>query len=237
MSHELRSPLNAIVGFAQLLESGAPPPTPLQLRNIDRILAGGWYLLKLINEILDLAVIESGKLALSMQPLPLGPLLLECQHLTESQAEKHGIHLQFQNLAQPLWLVADPVRFKQVVVNLLSNAIKYNRPGGKAEVGVQVGAEGHLRISVKDTGEGLSPDKLEQLFISFNRLGRESGLTEGTGIELVVTKRLTELMGGTIGVQSNLGVGSVFWVEFKAEPQPVIAPNPALHAPPVAART
>jgi CheY-like chemotaxis protein len=188
----------------------------LQQRNIERILSGGWYLLKLINEILDLAQIESGKLTLTLLPLPLAPLLLECQQLTEAQAEKHGISLQLQPSEQALWLIADPVRLKQVIVNLLSNAIKYNRPGGSVEVNIRADERGYLRISVKDTGEGLSPEKIALLFTSFNRLGREGGLTEGTGIGLVVTKRLTELMGGAIGVQSSLGVGSEFWVEFRS---------------------
>jgi PAS domain S-box-containing protein len=222
MSHELRSPLNAIVGFAQLLESGTPAPTALQQRNIDRILAGGWYLLKLINEILDLALIESGKLALSLQPTPLAPLLLECQHLTESLAEKHDIRMHFPELECPLWVVADPVRLKQVLVNLLSNAIKYNRPNGSVQISVQADGWGLLRISVKDTGEGLSADKLTQLFTSFNRLGQENGNTQGTGIGLVVTKRLTELMGGTAGVQSTLGIGSEFWVKIKSTQTPPI---------------
>jgi CheY-like chemotaxis protein len=220
MSHELRSPLNAIVGFAQLLESGTPSPTALQQRNIDRILAGGWYLLKLINEILDLALIESGKLALSLQPTPLAPLLLECQHLSELLAERHDISLHFPELKGPLWVVADPVRLKQVMVNLLSNAIKYNRPHGSVEVSVQAAEQGALRISVKDTGEGLSSDKLAQLFMSFNRLGQENGNTQGTGIGLVVTKKLAELMGGTIGVQSTIGIGSEFWVQFKSAQTP-----------------
>jgi CheY-like chemotaxis protein/two-component sensor histidine kinase len=178
-------------------------------------LAGGWYLLKLINEILDLALIESGKLALALQPLSLVELLRECQQLTESHAEKQGIDLQFAGMEQPVWVVADAMRLKQVMVNLLSNAIKYNRTGGSVKVSVKPSAFGNLRISVTDTGEGLSPDKLAQLFESFNRLGRETTTTEGTGIGLVVTKKLTELMGGTIGVKSSLGVGSEFWVDFK----------------------
>ena len=231
MSHELRSPLNSIVGFAQLMESGTPKLTTLQLRNIDRILAGGWYLLKLINEILDLAQIESGKLAVALQPVSLGPLLLECQQLTEAQAGQQGIHVQFPVLEHALWVVADPTRLKQVMVNLLSNAIKYNRPDGRVEVCIQDGAGGSLRIGVKDTGEGLSPDKLAQLFVSFNRLGREGGQTEGTGIGLVVTKKLTELMGGTISVQSIFGVGSEFWVEFKAARTPTTELNRATLAP------
>ena len=230
MSHELRSPLNAIVGFAQLLETGTPAPTPLQQRNIDRILAGGWYLLKLINEILDLALIESGKLALHLQPLSLAELLRECRHLTEAHAEKQGIDLQFAEMEQPMWVVADAMRLKQVMVNLLSNAIKYNRTGGSVKVSVKASARGCLRISVNDTGEGLSPDKLAQLFESFNRLGRETTTTEGTGIGLVVTKKLTELMGGTIGVKSSFGVGSEFWVEFKEAQAPADTRNPALLA-------
>jgi PAS domain S-box-containing protein len=227
MSHDLRSPLNAIVGFAQLLESGSPPPTPVQQRNIDRILAGGWYLLKLIDEILDLALIESGKLALALHPLPLADVLRECQHLTESHAQQQGVRLQFADQGRPLWVVADAMRLKQVMVNLLSNAIKYNRPGGSVTVSVQASAGGRLRISVTDTGEGLSADKLAQLFVSFNRLGRETTATEGTGIGLVVTKKLTELMGGTIGVKSSFGVGSEFWVEFKAAHAPADTRHPA----------
>jgi len=218
MSHDLRSPLNAIVGFAQLLETGKPAPTTLQKRNIDRILAGGWYLLKLINEILDLAQIESGQQALTLQATPLAQLMLECQNLTESKAQAHGIRLEFPVLPQPLSVVADPVRIKQVMVNLLSNAIKYNRPNGSVMVGVSAQAAGDIRISVTDTGMGLEPAHMAQLFTPFNRLGQEAGNTEGTGIGLVVTKKLTELMGGTIGVNSTPGLGSEFWVQFKAAP-------------------
>ena len=220
MSHDLRSPLNAIVGFAQLLETGTPAPTDLQKRNIDRILAGGWYLLKLINEILDLAQIESGKQTLALQSTPLATLMLECQNLTESKAQALEIGLAFPFLPEPMSVVADPTRIKQVMVNLLSNAIKYNRPGGSVTVSVSPQGNGELRICVRDTGPGLEPDKMAQLFIPFNRLGQESGNTEGTGIGLVVSKKLTELMGGTIGVESTPGSGSEFWVQFKAAPGP-----------------
>jgi PAS domain S-box-containing protein len=216
VSHELRSPLNSILGFAQLLEVGTPTPTALQQRNIDNILRGGWYLLTLINEILDLALIESGKLALSLEPLSLSQVLLECQCMIEPLAEARQIKVNFPTFTSPLLIVADPIRLKQVIVNLLSNAVKYNRTGGTVEVKASSDNPGIMRISVHDTGAGLPPEKLSQLFQPFNRLGQEGGTTEGTGIGLVVTRRLTELMGGRVGVESTVGVGSTFWVELSA---------------------
>ena len=215
MSHELRSPLNSILGFAQLLATGTPTPTPLQGKNIDKILRGGWYLLTLINDILDLALIESGKLALSMEPLSLAQVLTECQNMVEPQADSRGITVNFPLISTSTFVVADPIRLTQVIVNLLSNAIKYNRPNGSVQVTVDSKTPDTLRIEVKDTGQGLPAEKLLQLFQPFNRLGQESSATEGTGIGLVVTKRLTELMGGTIGVRSTVGEGSVFWVELQ----------------------
>jgi PAS domain S-box-containing protein len=216
MSHELRSPLNSILGFAQLLESGSPSPTALQHRNIDKILKGGWYLLTLINEILDLSLIESGKLALSLKPVSLSQVLLDCQSLIEPLAEARSITLNFPRFTSPLLIIADPIRLKQVIVNLLSNAIKYNCPSGTVDVTVSSDEIQVLRISVHDTGEGLPPEKLSQLFQPFNRLGQEGSTTEGTGIGLVVSRRLTELMGGKVGVESTVGVGSVFWIELSA---------------------
>jgi len=215
MSHELRSPLNSILGFAQLLASGKPPPTALQSKNIDKILRSGWYLLTLINDILDLALIESGKLALSMEPLSLAQVLVECQNMIEPQADNRGIAVHFPSVSASTRVVADPVRLTQVVVNLLSNAIKYNRPKGRVQVAVHLVTADRLRIEVEDTGEGLPAEKLSQLFQPFNRLGQEGSATEGTGIGLVITKRLTELMGGTIGVRSTVGEGCVFWVELQ----------------------
>ncbi|MDO9195677.1 PAS domain S-box protein [Rhodoferax sp.] len=214
MSHELRSPLNAILGFAQLMDSGSPQPTPTQKASIGQILHAGWYLLELINEILDLALIESGKLSLSLEPMSLPELLLDCEAMIEPQAHKGGIHISFPKFDGPYFVSADRTRLKQVLVNLLSNAIKYNRPGGTVEVTCRAVTAQRLRISVQDSGEGLSADKLAQLFQPFNRLGQESGAEEGTGIGLVVSKRLVELMEGEIGVQSIVGVGSVFWIEL-----------------------
>jgi len=214
MSHELRSPLNAILGFAQLMESDSPPPTPSQKESIDQILHAGWHLLKLINEILDLERIESGRLSLSPEPLSMAEIMLECQAMTESQAQKRGISMTFPPLDIPYFVHADRTRVKQVLINLLSNAIKYNKKGGTVVVDCFESAPERIRVSVKDTGEGLTPEMLAQLFQPFNRLGQETGAEEGTGIGLVVAKQLAELMGGLIGVESTVGVGSVFWFEL-----------------------
>ncbi len=222
MSHELRSPLNAILGFAQLIESDSPPPTLSQKRSIDQILQAGWYLLELINEILDLALIESGKLSLSLEPISLAEIMYECQTMMESQAQKRGISMSFPQLAVGHFVQADRTRMKQVLINLLSNAIKYNKPNGIVVVEcIALNAE-RIRIRVEDSGEGLSQDKLNQLFQPFNRLGQEANVGEGTGIGLVVSKRLIELMGGVINVESTVGKGSVFWVEMNLAdaPQP-----------------
>jgi signal transduction histidine kinase len=213
MSHELRTPLNAILGFAQLMEASSPPPTPNQASRLQQIIHSGWYLLELINEILDLATIESGKLILSTEPVSLAEVMLECQGMVEVEAQKHDVHLNFLPLDDSWFIFADRTRFKQALLNLLSNAIKYNRKHGTVEVKCTSMAE-HIRISIKDSGMGLPAEKVAQLFQAFNRLGQESGTEEGTGIGLVVTKQLVELMGGTIGVESTVGVGSEFWIEL-----------------------
>ena len=223
MSHELRTPLNAILGFAQLLESGSPSPTPTQKRNIDQILQAGWYLLELINEILDLALIESGKLTLSSEPVSLVEVLLECRAMIEPQAQKRGLSMTFPRFEIPYFVQADRTRVKQVLINLLFNAIKYNKPTGAIAVEYTLSPPNSIRISVGDTGAGLAPEQLAQLFQPFNRLGKESSAEEGTGIGLVMTKRLVELMGGAIGADSVVGVGSVFWIELNLTPVPRLA--------------
>jgi PAS domain S-box-containing protein len=220
MSHELRSPLNAILGFSQLMESGSPPPTQVQRQSIEQILQAGWYLLELINEILDLALIESGKLSLSREPISLADVLSDCRGMIEPLAMKSGIGLTFPLLDDMPFVKADRTRLKQVLINLLSNAIKYNRAGGTVEVICTTSATRLTRISVHDTGDGLTAEKLAQLFQPFNRLGQESGSEEGTGIGLVVSKRLIELMGGQIGVESTVGAGSAFWIDLHAAHAP-----------------
>ena len=232
MSHELRTPLNAILGFAQLMESGTPPPTPSQKRNLEQILTAGWYLLELINEILDLALIESGKVTLSREPVALAEVMLDCRTMIEPQAQKRGIHMTFPGFQSPCFVKADRTRVKQVLINLLFNAIKYDRSGGTVTVECTPKPPNSIRISVRDTGAGLAPEKLSQLFQPFNRLGKETGAEEGTGIGLVVTKRLVELMEGAIGADSAVGVGSVFWIELGLTTAPLLeVPEAALTAP------
>ncbi len=224
MSHELRSPLNAILGFAQLMETASPLPTPSQQESIDQILKAGWHLLTLINEILDLARIESGKLSLSLEPIALAEVLRECQAMIEPQAQKQGISMTFPQSGIPYWVMADRTRLKQVLINLLSNAIKYNQAAGTVVVDCTAIPPDRIRVSVKDNGAGLPPEELAQLFQPFNRLGQEGGGQEGTGIGLVVAKQLIELMmGGVIGVESTVGTGSVFWFELMTAVEPVLA--------------
>jgi PAS domain S-box-containing protein len=220
MSHELRTPLNAILGFAQLLEIGTPPPTATQILRLHQIVKAGWYLLELINEILDLAVIESGNLSLSREAVSLSEVMRECQSMIESQAHKHAIQMHFVPFDISWFAYADRTRVKQVLINLLSNAIKYNRERGTVVVECTINCQDRIQISIKDTGNGLPPEKLLQLFQPFNRLGQENGIEEGTGIGLVVTKQLIELMGGTISVKSIVGVGSEFCIELARDMMP-----------------
>ena len=222
MSHELRSPLNAILGFAQLMESESPPPAPRQLESIAQILRAGWHLLKLINEILDLTKIESGQVPLSTEPVLLGAVLTECRSMFEPMAQQRGIGLVFPEVEVPHYVLADHTRLKQIFINLLTNAIKYNIEQGTVDVSCALQAHGHVRVSIRDTGLGLREDQQAQLFQAFNRLGQEGSGVEGTGIGLVVAKQLVELMGGALGVQSSVGEGSVFWFELPMVDAPVV---------------
>ncbi|MBR7791304.1 PAS domain S-box protein [Undibacterium sp. FT147W] len=218
MSHELRTPLNAILGFAQMLGYEAPL-TPAQQDHVQEILKGGQHLLELINEVLELAKIEGGHVRLSLEPVNLEDLITECFDLIRPLAAEKKISMQ-SLIASPVAVRADRVRLKQVVLNLLSNAIKYNYTGGNVQVDAAIEISGNMRLSVTDTGIGIHPDKMSELFQAFNRLGVEQGNTEGTGIGLTITQKLTELMHGKIGVESKLNHGSCFWIELPGDTVP-----------------
>lgn len=215
MSHELRTPMNSILGFAQLL--GTEPDAPLtdnQERFVKQILKAGTHLLSLIDQVLDLARIEAGKMTLSIEPVRLTPLLEETLSMVQYlAAQKHVAPITVE--VGELRVAADYGRLKQVILNLLSNAIKYNREGGRISVGAK-SSDGLVRIAVEDTGLGIPADRLDELFQPFSRLGFESAAVEGTGIGLSLSKRLVEAMGGQIGVTSTAGSGSTFWVVLPA---------------------
>jgi signal transduction histidine kinase/ActR/RegA family two-component response regulator len=234
MSHELRTPLNAILGFAQILTSESLPTTEAQKKEFaNHILKSGRHLLTLINEILDLAKVESGTISLSMEPVALDEILQECRTMVEPLAASRGIRVLFPDEARAM-LLADRTRLKQVLLNLLSNAIKYNRDAGAVVLDCTQVTPERLRIAVQDTGMGLRPDQVDALFQPFNRLGQEAGAQEGTGIGLVVTRRLVELMGGTINVTSSPGVGSVFSIELASTAPMASSIDPGTQAPPAA---
>ncbi|HEY5955186.1 MAG TPA: PAS domain S-box protein, partial [Polyangiaceae bacterium] len=221
MSHELRSPLNAILGFAQLMESATPPPSASQKESISQILQAGWHLLRLINEILDLSAIEAGRVSISTEPVSLYEIMSECQTMLEPEALQRGISMTFPVFALPIFVNSDRTRLKQIIINLLSNAIKYNKDQGTIVVTCDTKNPQRTRVNVADSGSGLPPEKLSQLFEPFNRLGQDAiGGVAGTGIGLVVTKRLVELMGGVLGVESAVGLGSSFWFELDASAAP-----------------
>ena len=233
MSHELRTPLNAILGFAQILSSDRLPSTLAQKKEFaGHILKSGRHLLTLINEILDLAKVESGTVSLSLEPVALDAILQECRDMIAPLASQRGIGMTFPD-ACPLNVLADRTRLKQILLNLLSNALKYNREHGAVSIDCAPQPGGRARISVRDTGVGLDAEQVALLFQPFNRLGQEGGTEEGSGIGLVVTKRLVELMDGHIGVSSEAGVGSTFWIELRLadrlpDPAPPALPRPDL---------
>ncbi len=218
MSHELRTPLNAILGFGQLLQASLRDPRKRQ--QSAHIVEAGQHLLALINEVLDLSRVEAGQMSVSMAPVSLQGLMSECLSLIQPLADAKGVnvHVPVAETATE-WVHADCTRLKQVLINLLSNGVKYNRPNGWLRV--QLEARGHrVRISIQDSGMGLSQAQLTRLFIPFERLGAEALQIEGTGIGLALSQRLMALMGGEIGVTSTPGEGSTFWVEL---PQAVTA--------------
>ncbi len=215
MSHELRTPMNAILGFGQLMEYDETLSDDHQ-DSVREILKAGNHLLELISEVLDLAKVESGNIDLSLEPVEVCAVVDECLALVGPLADQRSIRLRHHGL-EGAAVRADRTRLKQVLLNLLSNAIKYNREGGSISLNVQQQGDDRLRIQVTDTGQGIPADKLTGLFEPFNRLGAEAGDIEGTGIGLTISRRIVEMMGGRVDAQSEVGVGSTFWIELPLE--------------------
>jgi len=219
MSHELRTPLNAILGFAQLLELEDLGEEPRD--NLRYILSAARHLLELINEVLDIAAIEAGRLPLSLEPVAVADVVAEGVSLIRPLADQHGILLASPTPSCATHILGDRQRLKQIVLNLLSNAVKYNREGGSVQLACERVDGERLRIKVTDTGPGIPPDAIERLFVPFERLSNEQGSIEGTGLGLPLSKRLAEAMGGTLQVESAVDQGSTFWVELPLTEGPV----------------
>ncbi|MBF0250751.1 MAG: sensor histidine kinase [Alphaproteobacteria bacterium] len=216
MSHELRTPLNAILGFAQLLRMHPTDRlTEEQAANVDIILGSGEHLLELINEVLDLARIEADRVALDMEAVDVGDVVKDCAVLTKAMGDKFGVTIRMDASVSAMPAIhADRLRFKQALLNLVSNAVKYNRPGGAVTIRANMAGGAVVRVSVRDTGPGIPPSAWDKLFEPFDRLGAEVREIEGSGIGLTITKKLVELMGGVIGFDSEVGVGSTFWIDM-----------------------
>jgi CheY-like chemotaxis protein len=219
MSHELRTPLNAILGFAQLLE--LEELTDEQRENLHYILSAARHLLELINEVLDIASIEAGRLTLSLEPVAVADVVAETTSLIRPLADQHQVLLVAPPVSCQVHVLGDRQRLKQILLNLLSNAVKYNRQGGSVQLECGPGAEGRLRVAVVDTGPGIPPESMDQLFVPFERLGGEETGIEGAGLGLPLSRRLAEAMGGTLEVATTPGQGSRFWVELPAAEGPV----------------
>jgi signal transduction histidine kinase len=218
ISHELRTPLNAVLGFAQVLEQDVEGRlSEPQARYVQQVLRGGHNLLELIDALLELTRVESGRIEMQEQCFELTPLLYECVGLLQALAEEHDVRVDVGEVRGAPMVYADRSRLLQLVQNLLTNAVKYNRPGGWVTIDARSIAEVWVRIVVSDSGIGIPLDRQRELFHPFNRLGRESFGVEGVGVGLAVAQRLVEQMGGQISFSSEEGVGSVFWVDV---PQP-----------------
>ena len=216
MSHELRTPLNAILGFSQLLEYDTTDAlSPAQRERVGNIVQAGNHVLALVGGILDLAKVEAGKVACTIEDVETAAVVEDCVRIGRGLAEAAGIALEARATVDPLPpLRADRQLLTQVLVNFLSNAVKYNRPNGSVALTCEMTAKGAVRISVVDTGEGVEAEKLDEVFEPFKRLVADPGAVPGTGLGLAISRQLVELMGGRIGCASVPGEGSTFWVEF-----------------------
>lgn len=218
MSHELRTPMNAILGFSQLMGYDKSLPQQHQ-ENLQEIIGAGQHLLKLINEVLDLSRIEAGHIELSLEPVEVCVVVRECLGLVSTMALSRNITIS-PSCLDGAAVRADHMRLKQALLNLISNAIKYNHTGGRVQISVHREATDRLRILVTDTGSGIAAERLDELFQPFSRLDAEMSSVEGTGIGLTITRRIVELMGGRVGVESQVGHGSTFWIELPMESLP-----------------
>ncbi|MPY94531.1 MAG: hypothetical protein GEV08_16170 [Acidimicrobiia bacterium] len=220
MSHELRTPMNAVLGFAQLLELDDLDTE--QREAVKQILKGGNHLLELINEVLDIARIEAGRLDLSPEPVLLSDVLADTLDLVGPMAAQHSVHLVGDRRGTCAeYVFADRQRLKQILLNLLANGVKYNRPGGMVALTCGPSPPGRLRLDVSDTGPGIPAEQVGLLFVPFERLGASQSTVEGTGIGLALSRRLAEAMHGTLGVRSVEGEGSTFWLELPLVEGPV----------------
>ena len=221
MSHELRTPLNAILGFGQLLQR--EPLTPRQHQQIELIVKGGRHLLDLINEVLDITRIEVGRLDLSPEPVNLADVIQEVVNLTQPMADQRSIHISIDEASMAKRSVlADKQRLKQVLLNLVANAIKYNVERGRVILRCEPAPEQRLQIQVQDTGPGISPAKQSRLFTPFDRLGAEMTPIEGSGLGLVLSRRLVEVMGGTLTCVSQAEQGTTFTIELAQARDPQV---------------
>jgi PAS domain S-box-containing protein len=230
MSHELRTPLTSVIGFSELLlKDGLEPQLELKA---EQVLKAGRHLLALIDELLDISRVDGGTMTASTEPVQVNGLLRDALALAEPQAAGRDLNVRVDlEASRDVYVMADPQRLRQVILNLLSNAVKYNRPGGEIVLSCETGAESTLRVRIRDTGAGLTDERLARMFVPFDRLGAERTSIEGTGLGLVLSQRLIELMGGRLSAESEVGVGTTFTIELGVAKAPSLEPDETISEP------